>query len=78
MRQKFYLDTTGAMLTVGRTLGKAMIPFAIYNFTVLLITLYLLARKWLDKTYSFRTQTGFLFFSLLLPAIANFAHFAGL
>ncbi len=77
MRQNVYLDTTGAMLTVGRTLGKAMIPFAIYNFTVLLITLYLLARKWLDKTYSFRTQTGFLFFSLLLPAIANFAHFAG-
>ena len=56
IRQDLRLITTGIFPTVGKTFGPVMIPFAIYNFSLTALTLFILGRAWADRSFQHRMQ----------------------
>jgi len=78
MRQDIYLNMEGIVPTIGKNFGITMIPFAVYNFSLAVLTLILLLNTWMDKRFHYRSQAKYLFIGLLIPTCTNFLHFIGL
>lgn len=78
IRQDLRLLTAGLFPTVGKTFGPVMIPFAIYNFSLTALTLFILGRAWADRSFHHRMQAKYLFIGLLIPACATMMHLLGI
>lgn len=78
IRQNIYLNMEGIVPTIGKKFGITMLPFAIYNFSLTLVTLILLMKTWMDKHFHYRSQAKYLFIGFLIPTCTNFLHFIGI
>lgn len=68
MRQNVYLDWSGSFPVVGKTYGPFFWVFTVYNFSLTIVTLLMLAKGLSQKTRLYRAQIIALFMGLLLPA----------
>lgn len=78
IRQDLRLITAGLFPTVGKTFGPVMIPFALYNFSLTALTLFILGRAWADRSFQHRMQAKYLFIGLLVPMTATLLHLMGI
>ena len=78
VRQNIYLDFSGSFPTIGKTYGPVFWAFAVYNYSIAIVTLIILANGYREKISLYRKQISFLFFSLFLPATANLLQVTGL
>jgi PAS domain S-box-containing protein len=78
LRREIYLCLDGIVPTIGKKFGTAMLPFAVYNFALTIITLVILENAWRDKHFPYREQAKYLFVGLLIPTCTNLLHFLGL
>ena len=78
IRKEIYLCIEGIVPTIGKQFGTLMLPFAVYNFSLTVITLFILEKAWRDKHFPYREQAKYLFIGLLIPACTNLLHFLGL
>jgi len=75
LRKEIYLCIEGIVPTIGKQFGTLMLPFAVYNFSLTVITLFILEKAWRDKNFPYREQAKYLFIGLLIPTCTNLLHF---
>ncbi|SMC70068.1 histidine kinase N-terminal 7TM domain-containing protein [Papillibacter cinnamivorans] len=78
VRRNVYLDLSGAFPLVGKTYGPAFWAFSIYNLSLTVFTLLLLAQALNKKPKIYRAQILSLFIGLLLPALSIAVYITGL
>ncbi len=78
IRQDIHLELEGIVPTISKKFGLTMLPFAIYNFSITIITISLLLKACLDKAFSFRIQAGYLLIGLLIPTLTTFLNNIGI
>jgi len=63
VRQNIYLDFSGSFPTIGKTYGPVFWAFAVYNYSIAIVTLIILANGYREKISLYRKQISFFFFS---------------
>ncbi len=77
IRQNVYLNTSGPFPVVGKTFGPVFWGFAVYNFSVNILSLGILAEAIWHRFMLYRQQVILLFVGLLLPVLSTFLHVSG-
>lgn len=77
IRQNVYLNTSGPFPVVGKTFGPVFWGFAVYNFSVNILSLGILAEAIWRRFMLYRQQIIMLFVGQLLPILSTFLHVSG-
>jgi len=77
IRQNIFLDSSGSFPIVGKTFGPLFWVFAVYNFTLTISNLVILAEALREKISLYHNQLVCVFWGLLLPVVANALYLSG-
>ncbi len=78
IRQNIYLDFSVPFPTVGKTYGPVFWLFALYNYSIVILTMVHLANAFKERMALYRKQIISLVIALLLPLLANALYVVGL
>jgi len=78
LRQNVYLDLNGLTPVIGKTYGPLFWVFTVYNFSLTIVTLLVLAKELSKKTHLYKEQMIAVFMGLLIPACSVALYVTGL